>query len=161
MTRLTLFLAFSLLVTPFCKTGAQTSSISISYFKSERSKDSHTSSELFSIEGKNLSSSVKFTGRGDPYPNNNNKTCILSDEDVSKIWATVSEKQLNKEDSLINNSPLEPPYSSESIEITVMKNSKVTSIRIKGESSWLSCKLLYKNSGYLIAVVKNLLAKCR
>ena len=161
MTRLILFFAFSLLLIPFCKTGAQSSSISISYLKTERSKDSHSISELFSLEGKALSYSVKQTGRGGPYPNNNNKTCVLTDENFKQLWTVIAEKRLNENDSLINNSSLQPPYSSESIDITVMKNGKVTSISVKGESSWLSGKPIYKNSEYLIAVVRNMLAKCK
>ncbi|MBI5857251.1 MAG: hypothetical protein HZB42_06340 [Sphingobacteriales bacterium] len=163
MTRFILLLSIGLLFIPFGKTVAQTSSISLSYFKAERSKDSYSIGELFSLEGKNLSYAIKKTGRakGGPYPNNNDKTCLLSDEEVSQIWKIITDKQLNKQDSLVNNSPLNEPYTSESIDITVMKNGKVTSISIKAESSWLSDKPLYKNAGFLIAAVRDILARRR
>jgi hypothetical protein len=163
MTRFNLLFSVGLLLIPFCKTRAQTSSISISYFKTERSKDSYSISELFSLENNNLTYAVKKTGRakGGSYPSNNHKTCLLSDRDASEIWKIITDKQLDKQDSLVNNSPLEAPYTLESIEFTVMKNSKAISISLKGESSWLLGKPLYKNAESLIAAVRNILTRCK
>lgn len=163
MTRLIVLFSFFLILSSSRKTEAQAPALTVSFFKVESSKDTRSSSETFILEGNTLQYSTKKLGGGGPYPSNNNKTktCIISDKDLNQIWSIITEKHLDKTDSLQSRLELDPPFIMETIDITSFKNNQLVFVSIMGESQWLSDKPLYKNAFYLIAALREILAKCR
>ena len=123
--------------------------------------DSNSTNEMFSIIGKKLSYSVTYSGRNGPDQKDEEKKCVLTDEQVNKILTTLQDKKLNADDSLIYNLPAtEAPYTSETITILVTKGKKITKVRVKGIYTQIANKTLYTNSLYLINVIRNMLKKC-
>ena len=158
-----LFFIFSFFLLMLCVTraGAQTVSLSVAYNNSEKGRDSHSTNEMFSIIGKKLSYSVTYSGRNGPDQKDEEKKCVLTDEQVNKISTTLQDKKLNADDSLIYNLPAtEAPYTSETITILVTKGKKTTKVRVKGIYTQIANKTLYTNSLYLINVIRNMLKKC-
>ena len=161
MKRTIIIIPLFLLLLSAKKTEAQTLSLSVSYTSSEKSRDSHSTKETFSLAGKNLSYAITYSGRKGPGQIDEEKKCVLTDEQINKISTTLRERKLNVEDSLIvNSSNSEPPYTSETITITVTKGSKATKIKVKGTYTQLTNKTLYTNSLYLIAVISKMLKAC-
>ena len=161
MKKLVLLLSFFLMLLSAQKTAAQIFSLLVSHTSSERSKDSHSTTETFNLTGKNLSYTVTYSGRKGPNQKDEEKKCVLTDEQVNKISATLQEKKLNVTDSLINNlTGMEAPYTAETITITVTKGNKITKIRVKGTSAQVSNKTVYSNSLYLINMISRMLKTC-
>ena len=161
MKRTIIIIPLFLLLLSAKKTEVQTFSLSVSYASSEKSRDSHSTKETFSLDGKNLSYAVTYSGRKGPNQIDEKKNCVLTDEQINKILTTLKEKKLNVEDSLIvNPSNIEPPYTSEAITISVTKGSKTTKIRVKGTYVQLANKTLYTNSLYFINVISKMLKTC-
>ncbi|MBC7873864.1 MAG: hypothetical protein H7Y01_07710 [Ferruginibacter sp.] len=137
---------------------AQAFLVDISYSTSEKSKDSHSTYESFSIKGSTVVYLLKYTGRKGPGQTNVTRSCVFTDEQVRKIQQTITDKNLNVTDSLIIESS---EMSSVAISIGITRGTKATKIRVKGSPGDLAGKLLYKNSLYLISTVQKMLKDCR
>jgi len=128
---------------------------------SEKSKDSHSTTENISLSGTTVVYSVKYTGRRGPDQKDERKECTLSNEQVSNIRKAIRDKQLNITDSLIDNSSSNNSYKvSTAITTTVTNGNKTTKVKVKGSPSALNGKPLYKNSLYLLNLIRKMLDNC-
>ncbi len=137
---------------------AQIFSLSISYNSAEKSKDSHSYTESFSIIERSVSYSVKYTGRRSGKIDDEAKACTFTSEQISKLQQTMTDKGLDLTDSLIN---ISTGMNSVAISISMTKDGKQTKIKVRGDPAEVSDKLLFKNSMYLILSIKKMLADCR
>ena len=161
MKKLFFLTSFFLLLLTAKKSTAQLFSLSVNYTSSEKSRDSHSTIETFSLVGQNLSYTVKYSGRKGPDQKDEEKKCVLTVEQVNKILTTLQERKLNVPDSLIGSSfNHEAPYTFETISIAATKGNKISKIRISGTYPQLANKTLYTNSLYLIAVISKMLKTC-
>lgn len=154
---------FLLLFLAACNTSySQQPFLTIYYADSEKGKDSHSTIENISVTGTSVTYSVKYTGRRGTDQKDEIKKCTLSSGQISKIKNTISEKKLNVTDSLIDNSLAENSYQvTTSITITVTSGNKTTKTKVRGTPSVITGKSLYKNSSYLLNMVKEMLESCR
>jgi hypothetical protein len=137
---------------------AQIFSLSISYNSAEKSKDSHSYTETFSIIERSISYSVKYSGPKSPRIDDEAKACTFTSEQISKIQQTMIDKNLNVMDSLIN---ISTGMNSVAISISMTKDGNQSKIKLRGDPVEISDKTLYKNSMYLILSIKKMLADCR
>ncbi len=137
--------------------------LTIYYYYAEKSKDSHSSTENFSINGSSVLYSVKYSGRRGPDQKDEVKTCTLSNEQLEKINKTIKDKHLNVTDSvIINNGDHNSGYQvNATIIITLIRSGKTTRTKAKGKPSDLAEKPLYKNSLYLFRIIKDMVKLCR
>ena len=141
---------------------AQASSLAISYSTSEKSKDSHSTKETYSLVGNTMAYAVKHTGRRGPAQKDMEKTCVFTNSQAESIYQKISEKHLDVTDSLIFNWPGNiSPSSSVAITLTLTKGNKISKIKIKGSPDSLKDKTLYKNTVSLIYFIKPMVEDCR
>ena len=135
--------------------------LSIYYPYVEKSKDSHSTTENISLSGTKVVYSVKYTGRNGPDQKDEMKECTLSNEQVSNIRKAISDKQMSITDSLIDNSSANNSYKvTTAITTIVINGNKTTKVKVKGSPSVLNGKPLYKNSLYLINLIRKMLDNC-
>lgn len=136
--------------------------LAIYYSYSEKSKDSHSTTENISLSGTTVVYSVKYTGRKGPDQKDERKECTLTNEQVSNIRKAISDKQLNLTDSLVDNSLSDNSYKvTTAITITVTSGNKTTKTKVKGSPSALGSKPIYKNSLYLLNLIRKMLDDCQ
>jgi hypothetical protein len=142
---------------------SQQPSMTIYYYYSEKSRDSHSSTENISINGSAVSYSVKYSGRKGPNDKDEAKTCTLTNEQLEKINKTIKEKHLDVTDSvIINNDSHNSGYEvNATVIITLVRSGKTTRTKVKGKPSDLAGKPLYKNSLYLLETIKSMLKFCK
>lgn len=137
---------------------AQSFSLNISYYSSSKSKDSYSTTESISISGTAVAYSVKYTGRRGGNANDEAKSCVLTNEQISTIKETMADRGLNVNDSLINT-----PNDMNTVAISISTTSakKETKIKVKGDPVDLTDQPLFKNSMYLILSIKKMLGDCK
>jgi hypothetical protein len=147
-----LFIAFSK------NSYSQQASLVISYSNSEKSRDSHSTVENFSLNGENLVYSVKYTGRRGPDQKDESKIQRLSAEQVTTINNIISKYNLNVSDSLINNTEKSPGYTViTAIVISVTIGGKTTKVKVKGDPAMLEDRPLYSNAAYLVGTIRQMI----
>lgn len=136
-------------------------SIDVFYQTSEKSKDSHSTTEKITVTGSAVSYSVKYTGMRSSKMQNKEISCTFTDQNIENIKATILKKNLNVTDSLTRESEKEKDYQSFcTIRLTINMDGKIYNIYLKGETSEFSKEDLYKNSIFLISMLDGLVKNC-
>ena len=133
--------------------------LTISYTSGEHSKDSRSSVTSISIAGNDAAYSVKNSGfHSEP---DKNKTCTLTDDQLSKIQGWITELGLEKNDSLIDESTKYKSYEVfANISILIKNQETPYKIKINGDVENLKDSPLYKNALSFISRVTGILDKC-
>ncbi len=140
---------------------AQDFSVTVSYLRGEKSKDSHSSSEKISITGSSVAYSVKYSGRRGKNDVNMDKVCEFTEQNIKNIKETIIKKELNVNDSLFDETS---KYKSlefyTNISIAIQMDGQEYKIRINGDTQQLAHEQLYKNSVYFIMLLKKMVIDC-
>src|SRR6266511_2133766 len=96
----TLIIASTIFIARICF--ADSFILEISYTEGEKSKDSHSSTTTIKMTGSEISYAKSYSGHH--AGKSESKTCIFSDSQTSDIQKFLSDNNLNKEDSLFDES---------------------------------------------------------
>lgn len=155
------FILWVLLLTPCKICLAQQPFLTIYSSMSEKSKDSHSTIENISLTGNTAVYTVKYTGRKGPDQKDEKKECVFSNEQANNIRKVINERKLNITDSLISDAVVYESYrTATTIIISFTNGNKTTKTKVKGDPVALADKLLYKNSVYLLYLVKRIVKDC-
>lgn len=128
---------------------------------SEKSKDSHSTVENISLTGNTAVYTVKYTGRKGPDQRDEKKECVFSNEQANNIRKAINDRKLNITDSLVSNALAYESYrTATTIIISFTNRNKTTKTKVKGDPVEFADKPLYKNSVYLLYLVKQILKDC-
>jgi hypothetical protein len=135
--------------------------MTVYYLKGEKSKDSHSSEEQFAIAQTTVAYSIKYSGRRGKNQNDSEKFCTFTEQDVKNIVQTVTDKGLNVTDSAyVETSKTKSFEVYTNINIAMMIDGKDYSIKINGDTEQLSDSKLYKNSIFLITLLRKMVKDC-
>lgn len=140
--------------------------VDVYYLRGEQSKDSHSSEEKISVssaDGLNGSGtySIKYSGKRGKNNEDIEKTCTFTEQNIKNIVQTITVKELNVNDSLIDETS-----KSKSIEfytnisITIVMEGKEYKIKINGDTENLGSEKLYKNAVFFITMLKKMSMDC-
>jgi hypothetical protein len=80
--------------------------LTIYSYYGEKNRDSHSCTENISINGSDLSYSIKYTDMRGSNQRNEEKTCTLTSDQLEKIYKTINDKHPDVTDSVIINNDL-------------------------------------------------------
>lgn len=128
----------------------------------ERSKDSWAYTEYINISGNNVSYSKKHTGHMHGEPQDIEKSCTFTDEQIARIQKVINEKNLMTTDSLFDQSTKYKSFENfENLTIDIAWDEKISKIRMNGDLLELKDHDLYKNSHKLLELAISYVDKCK
>ncbi len=141
---------------------SQNLDLAISYLAGERSKDSHTTEESFVLSGTNAAYSVKYSGHRGPNQKDDSKTCDLTSKNIEEIKNFITEKGLDKSDSLIDESTKYKSFETfANISAAISLDGKEYKIKVNGDTDEIGGKDLYKNMVKLIDKLRVMVIECK
>ena len=128
---------------------SQQPSLTVYYSYSEKSRDSHSTVETFSLNGDKLSYAFKYTGSKGPNQKDESRISRLSNDQVNTINSIINKYHLNVSDSVVDNSNSSAvPVLTTTIMITTNNGDKTSKIKVKGDIARLEDNSLYSNSAF-------------
>ena len=159
MKTLIIFISLFIILSVSTVTKADGFLLTISYTSGEHSKDSRSSVTSISIAGNDAAYSVKNSGFH--AAEDKNKTCTLSDDQLTKIQTWITELGLDKNDSLFDETTKYKSFEVfANISILVKNQETPYKIKINGDVNNLKESPLYKNALSFIYKVTDILEKC-
>ena len=141
---------------------AQDLNITISYLYGEKSKDSHSSEESFSISNTSVAYSVKYSGRKGKNQQDMEKTCTFTEQDLKNIIKTIEAKGLNVNDSLYQQTSKTKSFEVFTrINIAINMDGQEYKINISGDTIEFDDAALYKNSVFFITMLRKMVEDCK
>jgi len=135
--------------------------LKIYYLKGEKSKDSHSSEEYITIKSNNVSYSITYSGRRGDSDVDADKSCTFTNNNIDNIKNTIIMGELNVVDSLFEQETKYKEFETYcNLTIDIEMGGNPYSIRINGETEEFKNKNLYKNSLFLISMIKEMLGGC-
>ncbi len=140
---------------------SQDFSIAVSYLAGEKSKDSHSSSESFAIDGRSVAYSVKYSGRKGKNDIDMDKVCEFTEQNIENIKKTIISKELNVVDSLFQETSKTKSFEQyTNINIAIRMDGQDYKIRINGDILEFEDSKLYKNSLFFITLLRKMVKDC-
>jgi hypothetical protein len=136
-------------------------SVAVSYLHGEKSKDSHSSQESIAIGGTSVAYSVKYSGRRGKNDIDMDKVCEFTEQDIKNIKETIIKKELNVNDSLIDENYKSKSYEVyTNISIAIVMDGQEYKIKINGDVQQLDESKLYKNAVFFITLLRKMSKDC-
>jgi hypothetical protein len=136
--------------------------LKIYYLQGEKSKDSHSSEENITIKGNNVAYSIVFGGQRGENDIDMEKSCTFTKNNIENIKNTIILGELNVIDSLFEEDTKYKSFEQYcNIAIDIELGGNPYSIRINGDIEEFKNKNLYKNSLFLISMIKEMLSECK
>jgi len=144
-----------------CSAKAQDFSLAISYLSGEKSKDSHSSEENIAINGTSVAYNIEYSGRKGENQQDKNKLCTFTEQDLKNIRETIIKKELNRTDSLYSElSKTKGFVVYTNLAISMNLDGQNYRITINGDNAELKDSMLYKNSIFLITMIRKMIEDC-
>lgn len=141
---------------------AQDLNIAISYLYGEKSKDSHSTEESYSISNTSVAYSVKYSGRKGKNQVDMDKTCTFTEQDIINIRKTIETKGLNVNDSLYQQTSKTKSFEVYTrINIAINMDGQDYKININGDTIEFDDAALYKNSVFFITMLRKMVEACK
>lgn len=135
--------------------------LKIYYLHGEKSSNSHTSEESITIKGNNVTYSISYTGNRGENDIDMDKVCTFSENNIENIKNTIILGELNVVDSLTEHEIKYKEFEIYcNISIDIRMGGNAYSIRINGDTEEFHDKNLYKNSLFLISIIREMLTGC-
>jgi hypothetical protein len=135
--------------------------LKIYYLKGERSKDSHFSEEFITIKGHKVTYSVTYSGMRGENDIDTEKSCEFTNNNIDNIKNTIILGELNVIDSLVQQETKYKEFETYcNLSIDIEMGGNPYTIRINGDTEEFKNKNLYKNSLFLISLIKEMLNGC-
>lgn len=148
------------LLTPV-KLFSQPLSVAVSYVRGEISKDSHSSTENYSINGTALSFSMVNKGRTGN-ENIDPKLCTLEEKDTVAIRNMILTSGFNVSDSLItekNNSDSPKYYTV--VSISILLDGAESKIKVNGDTKEMAENEFYQKVVKFVMYLRNVAINCK
>lgn len=126
--RTLIFSFFFILILQSCMSQTSNFRLSLKIIQKERSKDSNSTIESFTIKDNLLQYNIAYQGGGNPPPNSK-KQVKLSNGDIQKIQSLIEDKKLYQNILAPKRSEFKSPYSA--TEISFITNKKKASYQIQ------------------------------
>ncbi len=140
---------------------SQDFSLAIDYLYGEKSKDSYSTEESYAINNTSVAYTVKYTGHKSKNQEDLAKTCTFTEQDIKNIKQTIETKGLNVTDSLISTSVKMKNYEIfTKINIAINMNGQEYKITINGDTAEFKDEKLYKNTEFLITMLRKMVESC-
>jgi len=135
--------------------------LKIYYLKAEKSKDSHSSEEYITVKGNDVTYSIFYTGTRGKYDVDTDKSCVFSNNNIENIKNTIITGELNVTDSLFEENIKYKEFEIYcNINIDIRMGGNAYSIKINGNIDEFHDKSLYKNTIFLISIIREMLSGC-
>ncbi len=156
------FVSFLFLLVLHCSgTKADSFKLNISYFKGEKSKDSHSSNEIFSIEGQTVSYSIKYSGRRGKNQEDSQKECTFTEQDIANIKTTIISKGLNSNQTLTEENSKSKSFEVYcNIVLDLTLDGSDYKIRINGDTQEFNNNVFYNDTIFFIALLQKMVKDC-
>lgn len=156
-----LFLLFLLVWLTAAESSAQQPLLVASSTRSEKSKDSHSTTETFSISGTLFRYSIKYKGRRTANQKDSSRECVLSATDIESVQSGLRAQQLDVMDSLnLPGTDHSGMQRSVSISIQYSVPRKPGRVKITGDPSLFENRPLYKSALLFMEQLRALRKKC-
>ena len=144
------------------KSSADGLKIQITYTSGERSKDSHSTTEKFIIDGLDALYSIHYSGRRGPKQNDDTINCSFTQEQIDKINSIMTDKNLNIETSDLDENYKNNDYEYYSvITMTITQGGNIIKLQTNGDTKKLEGRPLYDNLLYLMNKIRSFINKCK
>ena len=135
--------------------------LTINYLDGEKSKDSYSSSESFSINNYNAAYSVKYSGHNEKNKFEKEKNCTFSEQNINSIKETILSNRINISDSIFSKDSKTKSFERYfNISVEFLLDDVKTTIKMNGDTDELENTELYKKAVFLISFVRTMIQDC-
>lgn len=135
--------------------------VSINYLHGEKSKDSHSSREKFSINGYDVTYSIKYSGHRGKNQLDVEKSCVFTEQDITNIKTTITKKGLNANMTLTQESSKSKSFETYCNIVTdITLDGTKYEIRMNGDVTELDDNQSYKDMIFFITLLRKMVKDC-